>query len=57
MTSNWYFHVNESSKYLALTGLNYNTIPIGYMRNATENSGLMAPLTLDSGTANKPIHC
>lgn len=56
MRSNWHFHINESGKYLAHTGLNYNTIPIGYMRDTTETPGLMATLTLGVSTANKPIY-
>lgn len=57
MTSNGHFHVNESDKYHELTGLNYDIIPVGYMRDTTENPGLMAPLTLSGSTANEPIHC
>lgn len=57
ITSKWHFHINENGKYLALTGLNYDAIPIGYMSYTTEKPGLMATLTLGASTANKPIHC
>lgn len=56
MTS-WHFPINENGKYLALTGLNYDAIPIGYMSYTTEKPGLMATHTLGASTANKPIHC